>query len=170
MNFTVREAGIHEAEFVADISRQTFYDTFFGFNSKEDMDIFMEEQFTRESLVKEVGREGYKFFFVEAEGEVAGYVKLREGRSHLTMPATALEIARLYVLEPWIGKGAGKILMEHSIAYARENKFELIWLGVWEKNVRAIEFYHKWGFEKFGDTNFVLGNDIQRDWLMKKEL
>ena len=40
--------------------------------------------------------------------------------------------------------------------------------GVWEKNYRAIEFYTKWGFEKFDDTDFLLGDEVQKDWLMKK--
>jgi len=49
-------------------------------------------------------------------------------------------------------------------------KKEIVWLGVWEKNNRAISFYKKWGFEKFGEHSFTLGDDIQNDWLMKKEL
>ena len=45
-----------------------------------------------------------------------------------------------------------------------------IWLCVWEKNQRAIEFYTAWGFEKFGECDFILGRDVQKDSMMKKEL
>jgi ribosomal protein S18 acetylase RimI-like enzyme len=49
-------------------------------------------------------------------------------------------------------------------------KKDNIWLGVWEHNHQAIKFYTTWGFEKFGDHLFLLGDDPQTDWLMKKEL
>ena len=51
---TVRIATISDAELIADMSRQTFYDSFATFNSKEDMDKFLNEQFTKEALIKEV--------------------------------------------------------------------------------------------------------------------
>ena len=83
---------------------------------------------------------------------------------------TALEIARIYAVQKSIGKGVGRALMQHCIEIARQRNFRIIWLGVWEKNQKAITFYSKWGFEKFGDHMFMLGNDPQTDWLMKKVL
>jgi ribosomal protein S18 acetylase RimI-like enzyme len=64
----------------------------------------------------------------------------------------------------------GKLLMQESITIGREKGKDIIWLGVWEKNQRAINFYSSWGFEKFGECDFLLGDDMQRDWLMKKKL
>ena len=69
-----------------------------------------------------------------------------------------------------IGKGVGSQLMEASLHEARRKNKEVVWLGVWERNQRAIDFYLKWGFEKFDETDFLLGDDVQRDWLMKKVL
>ena len=60
--------------------------------------------------------------------------------------------------------------MQKCIEIAKSGNREIVWLGVWEKNKRAIEFYKKWGFEKFADHDFILGNDVQKDWLMKKTL
>jgi len=60
--------------------------------------------------------------------------------------------------------------MQVSLEIARKKQKQFIWLGVWEKNKRAIDFYTRWGFEKFGEWDFLLGNDLQRDWLMKKAL
>ena len=67
-----------------------------------------------------------------------------------------------------IGKGVGKKLMEASIDIAKEKGKKALWLGVWENNQRAIDFYTKWGFQKFSEHAFMLGNEIQTDWLMKK--
>ena len=50
----IRLANENDAELVADLSRQTFYESFAGDNTKENMDKFMNEQFTKEKLIDEV--------------------------------------------------------------------------------------------------------------------
>jgi ribosomal protein S18 acetylase RimI-like enzyme len=168
MNITIREATTADAELIADLSRQTFYDTFVVDNSKEDMDKFMNEQFTKEALMAEVGTMGNIFLLAFAGDEVAGYARLREKNAE---PLTnSIEIARIYAATKMIGKGAGKALMEECIKTARRLNKQFIWLGVWEKNHRAIDFYSRFGFGKFDEHHFLLGNDLQTDWLMKKQL
>ncbi len=171
MNFFIREATKEDGVLIADISRQTFYATFAADNTKEDMEKFMREQFTRGKLILEVGRPGNYFFIAHLNNEVAGYLKLREGKDPETLNnQPSLEIARLYAMPNMIGKGVGKLLMQKSIDVAKEKNKEIVWLGVWEKNQRAIDFYQKWGFEKFDVQDFLLGDDVQKDWLMKKKL
>jgi ribosomal protein S18 acetylase RimI-like enzyme len=164
MNIIIREATTEDAALIADLSRETFYDTFAAGNAKEDMDKFLNEQFTREALMQEVGAEGNIFLIALINNEVAGYARLRE------KDADSIEIARIYAATIMIGKGVGKTLMEESVRIARNKKKDFIWLGVWEKNERAIKFYERFGFEKFGEHPFLLGNDLQTDWLMKKML
>jgi diamine N-acetyltransferase len=167
----VRFATVVDAALIADMSRQTFYETFVADNAKEDMDKFMNEQFTHEALMKEVGAPG-NIFLLAFDGETAvGYVRMRENNIPPELDdKNALEIARIYATTDSIGKGVGRALMEKCIAIALELNKTTVWLGVWEKNERAIQFYTKWGFEKFADHDFVLGNDRQNDWLMKKKL
>jgi ribosomal protein S18 acetylase RimI-like enzyme len=168
---TIRFATIDDAELIAELSRQTFYETFAASNTKADMDKFMNETFSKETLMKEVGT-GENIFLLAYDGEEAvGYVKMREGEVRPEFSnKPSIEIARIYAIHSSIGKGVGKILMQKCIDIALENKKEIIWLGVWEKNDRAITFYQKFGFEKFATHDFVLGNDVQTDWLMKKGL
>ncbi|MDX1653112.1 MAG: GNAT family N-acetyltransferase, partial [Brumimicrobium sp.] len=68
------------------------------------------------------------------------------------------------------GKGIGKQLFKQTLDIARQKKSHFIWLGVWEKNERALTFYHKNGFVEFDKHIFVLGDDHQTDILMKLEL
>ena len=167
----VRIATPTDAAMIADMSRRTFYDSFAKDNTKEDMDKFMNEQFTPELLMAEVGAPGNIFIIAEHDGKPAGYARLRENNNPPELRGMdTIEIARIYAETAMIGKGIGKALMEKSIAVAKERKKQLIWLGVWEKNFRAIEFYTGWVFKKFSDHVFVLGSDVQTDWLMKKEL
>lgn len=171
MDFTLRYATVDDAELIADISRQTFYDTFAAHNTKEDMDLFLGQQFTKGKLMLEVGRRENVFLLAFQQHDVAGYVKLREHIHPSSLPfVPTLEIARLYATEKFIGKGVGNMLMQTSLDIARQKNKQVVWLGVWEKNDRAIAFYKKWGFQKFDETDFLLGNDVQRDWLMKREL
>ena len=64
----------------------------------------------------------------------------------------------------------GASLLQHCLDYGRKNGFDILWLGVWEKNEHAITFYKRWGFQGFGAHEFLLGQDRQRDILMKKSL
>jgi ribosomal protein S18 acetylase RimI-like enzyme len=171
MSFSLREATTDDAVLIADISRQTFYDSFAADNTKEDMDKFLREQFTRGKLILEVGARGNTFFLAYCNNEIAGYLKLRDaGKPAALSGMNVLEIARLYALSTMIGKGVGSLLMQKSIDTAQEKNKEAVWLGVWEKNRRAIDFYTRWGFEKFGEQDFLLGDDVQNDWLMMRRV
>lgn len=165
----VRFATINDAELIANLSRQTFHETFASHNTLADMEMFMNEQFTKEALMKEVGEPG-NIFLLAYDGDVpVGYVRMRENNNPPELNgAAAIEVARIYAVAAAIGKGVGKLLMQRCIDIARQNGKDIIWLGVWEQNQQAIDFYSKWGFEKFGTHVFMLGNDPQMDWLMKK--
>jgi len=167
----IRFATEDDAELIADLSRKTFYESFAQDNTKENMNKFMSEQFTKQKLIGEVLQPWHIFFLALMNDEPVGYVKLRDGAVPSDLiNQSCIEIARIYSVQHAIGKGVGKRLMQtcHEIAIQKNKK--ILWLGVWEKNQRAIDFYAKWGFEKFGEQNFVLGDDVQRDWLMKKSL
>lgn len=165
-NGTVREALL-----IADLSRKTFYDTFKPDNKKEDLDLFLHQQFTEKELVEEVGKEHNYFFLAYVDNLLSGYVRMVETFNHPAFDGKpVIEIARFYAIKQMIGKGVGKALMEHCIAFSKQLNKEFIWLGVWEKNERAITFYKKFGFEKFGEHPFLLGNDLQVDWAFKLKL
>lgn len=167
----IKAATVVDALLIADLSRTTFYDTFVDSNTKEDMELFLKEQFSKEELTKEVGAEHNYFFLAYVDNILAGYVRMVETLGHTAFEDNpAIEIARLYAIKEMIGKGVGKALMEHCIAFAKQLNKEFIWLGVWEKNVRAISFYKKFGFEKFGEHPFLLGHDLQTDWEMKLKI
>jgi ribosomal protein S18 acetylase RimI-like enzyme len=167
----VQHASPSDAELIADLSRQTFYETYKSYNTKENMDKFMNEQFTKQALMKEVETPGNIFLLAYSNNEVKGYVRMRESKTPPELGnLNPIEIARIYASTNDIGKGVGSALMEKCIEVAKENGKQIIWLSVWPKNQRAIDFYIKWGFEKFAEQIFILGNDVQLDWLMKKLL
>lgn len=171
MTLVIREATVEDARLIADISHQTFYETFAPHNTTEDMDKFLTQQFTKGKLIMEVGARGNIFLLAYNNENIAGYVKIRDERVPSSMGSVrALEVARIYAVTNQIGKGVGSLLMQSCIDVAKQKNKDWLWLGVWEKNQRAIDFYIRWGFEKFDETDFLLGDDLQRDWLMKRKV
>ncbi len=171
MEITVRMAVREDAALVAELSRQTFYETYHLQNTQENMELFLTNVFTTAGLMAEVGAEGNTFFIAFHGSEALGYVRLRESTTPVELGnMAAIEIPRIYVLQSAIGKGVGKQLMLRAIVFAQEKNKQVIWLGVWDRNQRAIDFYTKFGFERFGEDEFILGSDVQTDWLMKRPL
>ena len=60
--------------------------------------------------------------------------------------------------------------MDSVLSRAREKRADILWLGVWEKNPRAIRFYEKCGFRQAADQTFLLGTDPQRDLVLMRQL
>ena len=171
MEIIIQRATSAHAESIAVLSRETFYDTFAAFNSKEDMDKFMNDSFSMQALINEIDVPGNIFLAAFMNEELVGYAKLAESKNPPELgDMNTIEIGRIYAAQKTIGHGVGKALMQQCIQLAAEKNKQIIWLGVWEHNQRAISFYHKFGFEKFGEHDFVLGNDVQTDWLMKRTI
>ena len=153
------------------ICRETFYDTFFEDNAKEDMDKYLTENFNDTQLTSELNNPKSEFYFAKLEGEVAGYLKINFGNTQTEIKdENGLEIERIYVLKKFHGKKVGQKLYEIALQAAIDKMLDYVWLGVWEKNVRAIKFYEKNGFAEFDRHIFVLGSDEQLDIMMRLKL
>src|SRR5215216_5918039 len=135
MSLSIRFANMDDAMLVADISHQTFYETFAAANREEDMHKFLNEQFTKGKLMLEVGAADNIFLLAYYEQRIAGYMKLRDHQIPRSLGSVnAMEIARIYAMTDMIGKGVGRLLMQSGIDIAKEKGKEVLWLGVWEKN------------------------------------
>jgi len=96
-----------------------------------------------------------------------GYALLRRGSTADGVVAMRpAEVQRIYVDQTWHGHGAGNALMSSCVEHAKLWGCDVIWLGVWERNPRAIAFYEKVGFRVVGRQSFRLGSDLQQDLVM----
>jgi len=153
------------------IGRQTFYETFSAGNSEGNMTKYLDERFSIEKLTTEISDNNAEFYFATLDDNVIGYLKLNFGQSQTELQDDkALEIERIYVLKDFHGKSVGQILYDKAIHIARQKNADYVWLGVWEENPRAINFYRKNGFVEFDKHVFKLGNDEQTDIMMKLKL
>ena len=165
-NFT-----LNEVEALQAISRLTFYETFAEVNTEENMSSYLENDLSLERLSAELNNPNSEFFFASLDNEVIGYLKINcDSAQTEQKTANSIEIERIYVTKEFLGKNIGQLLLEHAFQIAREKGNEIVWLGVWEENKRAIRFYQKNGFEEFDKHIFMLGEDAQKDILMRKKL
>lgn len=168
---TIHRANREDLKELQCVSRTTFKESFGEQNTREDMEKYLREKFNEAQLLLELDNPDSAFYLATLEGNVVGYLKLNTGKAQTElMDESGLEIERIYVLNKFIGKGIGKQLFNRAFDIARQKKSHFIWLGVWEKNERALTFYHKIGFVEFDKHIFVLGDDHQTDILMKLEL
>jgi diamine N-acetyltransferase len=150
------------------IGQATFSETFADANTEENMRKYLDEGFSIEKLTEELSNPNSQFYFAELNNKTIGYLKLNIGSSQTELKDNkALEIERIYVLKEFQGKKVGQMLYDKAIQIAVNSKVEYVWLGVWEKNPKAISFYKKNGFTEFDKHIFRLGDDEQTDLMMK---
>lgn len=165
----IKVATIADAPIISTISKQTFYQAFSAQNTKGNMDLFLANNFNVAATIQEISNAAITFYLAYKNIQLCGYAKVVEEDNAIEFANTkTLRISRIYVLDTFIGQGIGKDLMQQCVEKAKSLNKNVIWLGVWEQNLSAISFYQKWGFKKFGTEVFVLGNDLQTDWLMQK--
>ncbi|HEY3389899.1 MAG TPA: GNAT family N-acetyltransferase [Prolixibacteraceae bacterium] len=170
-NIYIEEVTLNNIDQLQKISRQTFHETFSAVNTEENMTKYLEEEFSVEKLTTELKDRNSEFYFATLDNKVIGYLKLNFGQSQTELQDDkALEIERIYVSKQFHGENVGQLLYSKAIQIARQKKAEYIWLGVWEENLRAINFYRKNGFIEFDKHVFKLGNDEQTDKMMKLNL
>ena len=164
---TIRQAGAGDHERIASLARETFVDSFAADNRPEDMAAYLAKAFGPSMQAAELTEPSSLFLIAETEDKPAGYARLVEASAPPCIQAKKpIQLSRLYARKPWIGKGVGAALMTACIDESIRRRCDGIWLGVWGKNARAIQFYNHWGFVQMGTQPFVLGNDRQTDFVL----
>lgn len=169
----IRRAVESDVASLAKVAWQAFDEAFSDHpaNRPEDMKAYMEKAFSEETLRGEMSDPANIYFVAEISGELVGYSKLTDGATERCVGSSRpIELSRLYCLDAFIGTGIGRSLMQTCLEFAKSNGNDVMWLGVWEFNYRAQEFYAKFGFSRCGEHVFLLGTDAQTDWVMSKSL
>ncbi len=167
----IRLAQIYDTTRLCDLSEVTFRDTYSAFNTAENMDNHVATKFTFDVILHELQNPDYQYIVIENEGNLIGFAKLVFNHAEGEIdPKESVEVERFYVLKGFHGQNLGRKLMDFCCEWSVKKGFKTIWLGVWEHNPNAIAFYERMGFDKYGNHVFVLGEDVQNDYLVKKGL
>lgn len=173
INIKLRVGKTDDARTLQPLAIEIFNDTFAAdpLNKPEDMRAYIAEAFSLEQTSRELADADATFFIAEAAGKMIGYAKLQErSTEECVSDENPIELARLYVLKDFHGRGVAGKLMNECFRFADGKNYRTMWLGVWEHNFRAQRFYEKLGFVRVGKHVFHLGSDPQIDWVMEKKL
>lgn len=167
----IRAASARDAERLSQFAERAFHDTFAADNDPEDMAAYSREAFSTGIQRREIEDPAVLMLLAERDGVLTGYAMLRDCAPEPGVPGERpIELARLYAGQQWIGAGIGRALMHRCLEEARMRGHDTIWLGVWERNHRAMAFYTRFGFADVGSHAFQLGSDRQLDRLMARRV
>lgn len=167
----IRHGTRKDAVLLSELGARTFYDAFAEHNTPENMHIYLKNSFAPEIQLRELSQPEVLFLIAESEGHTVGYAQLiLNSRDEAIQAVLPVEIRRIYAVQEYIGRGVGRELMSAAMDEARRWGCDVIWLGVWEKNQRAIDFYKMWGFREVGSHLFSLGDEPQNDLVMRRDL
>lgn len=171
MPLVFRECAIDDLVTLQELSCKTFSDTFGHMNTPSNMKAYLEKAFNIDKLRDELSNSNSAFYFLYADEKLSGYLKLNEYKAQTDIyDPKSLEIERIYVVKECQGKGLGSFLISKAVDIAITRKKSYIWLGVWEKNHKAVLFYKKHGFYVTGKHPFIMGEEEQTDFIMRKDL
>jgi ribosomal protein S18 acetylase RimI-like enzyme len=164
---------------LAELGARTFSDTFLADNRPEDIAAFLAATYSPSKQAAELADPPNIFLVAELASPAShhaphsppplavGFAKLRRGTAPSCVAGEApIQIDRLYVTRAYLGRGIGEALMRRCFEEASAASHDTLWLGVWERNTRALAFYRRWGFRVVGAHSFQLGADLQNDLLM----
>ncbi|MBA2612498.1 MAG: GNAT family N-acetyltransferase [Bacteroidetes bacterium] len=170
-NIDIAKVGLAEIEALEEVSKRTFIETYGEKNTADNMEKYLLENFSTAKLIEQVNNPDSEFYLAVLNTGVIGYIKINIGNAQTeTGHDNAIELERIYVVKEKQGKKIGQLLCNKAFQLGQKYKADYLWLGVWEENLKAIRFYKKYGFVEFGKHIFKLGEDDQKDIMMKLKL
>ena len=166
----IRKIKPEEAADFAKFSAALFSETFAPFNTPADMELYLTESFDLKKVEQELSDPNTCCFYALKNSIAIGCMKLIRHEDASFTDKKSVELSRLYVLKLYHNQKIGAALMQFAVDFSLKQNAEKLWLGVWEHNQKAIDFYRQWQFTKTGEVDFLLGQDLQHDWLMEKVL
>jgi GNAT superfamily N-acetyltransferase len=168
---TFRLASPADALSLSRFAELTFRETFTISNTAADMELYCASAFGLEIQRRELMDPLATTIVGEAWGQLVAYAQLFAASVDPSVPAQApVELRRFYLARTLHGSAVARLLMAEVVEVATAAKHDVLWLGVWERNPRAIRFYEKCGFRAVGDHIFLMGSDPQRDLIMSLPL
>ena len=188
---TIKPCHLSQVHLLQDVAIRTYQETFSDSNSEALLQQYYKESLNIEKLSAQLQNNRSEFYFIyttsdpsegtsedisetapkNTEAKLAGFLKLNVDDAQTDIfDAEALEVQKIYILKDFLAQGLGKKLISFAADRAIKQNKSYLWLGVWEHNFPALRFYQKMGFEQFGEHDFNMGGDIQKDLLLKRVL
>ncbi len=167
----IRLATPDDAPVLSDLGRRTFSDAFGADNTGDDLASFLASTYTPELQRAELADPVLTYLLAERGGAPVAFALLRatSAAPYVDDPS-AVELQRFYVDRSCHGTGVAQSLMASCVETARRASAMTMFLGVWEKNPRALRFYAAQQFTEVGRKTFTVGSDPQQDLVLARRI
>ena len=166
---SIRRATVADAEAVARIATRTFTETFGHLYADEDLQAFVQENFTVGKQALILGHDAYAVWLLEDDGEAVGHAAAGPcGLPHPEVRPGDGELKRLYVLPGYQNGGWGRRLFDTALAWLERDGPRTLWISVWSENLGAQRFYARAGFEFAGEYQFKVGRARDREFMFRR--
>ena len=171
LRVVIRTAEPTDDPYLAELGARTFHTAFAADNNPADIDAYVAEAFSDDTILQEFKDPQSVFLLAVAGDTNVGYAKIRKGKAPDCVDGPKpIELERIYVDASKQSGGVGATLMQAVFDYAKDEGYGTVWLGAWEKNPDACRFYERQGFSRVGTKYFMLGSDRQNDVVMRRIL
>lgn len=161
---TLRPATPDDASTLAAFASLAFTEAYRELDDPQELADYCAEHFRPDTLAAVIADPACATLLAEVGGALAGYAVVKAGPAPACVQGEApLQLWRLYLGQHFVGQGLGARLMRAVQAEARRRARRTLWLGVYDRNVRAIEFYERFGFARVGGREFLFGGRLYVD-------
>jgi ribosomal protein S18 acetylase RimI-like enzyme len=169
--WTIRLASSDDAEALSALAERTFRETFSESNTPSDINAYCADAFGVDVQRRELDDPSTATLVAERDGNFIAYAQVVSHAAPASVAAQRpIELKRFYLDKAFHGSSLSHALMRATRERAEASGADVMWLGVWEHNPRAIRFYEKNGFRRVGEQIFTVGTDPQRDLVMCRHL
>ncbi len=147
---------INEIQSLADLASMIWNEYFVQIISKEQIDYMLDKFQSMPTLTKQIGEDGYEYFFIEVEGEKAGYIGIHQEED-------AVFLSKLYILKEFRGNGYATNAFSFLRKLCKKRNLNKIWLTVNRYNEHTVEVYKAKGFVVVREQKADIGNGFFMD-------
>jgi GNAT superfamily N-acetyltransferase len=176
MVVSIRQAGPDDASALAQLAAVTFPLACPPHTTPEAIAAFIAQHLGEASFAGYLADPVRDILVVEADGAMLGYTMSVDAETSDADVAAALtvrpsiELSKFYLLAEAHGTGASAALMAATLDAARARGAAAMWLGVNQENARANRFYEKNGFVQVGIKHFLVGENLEDDFVRERLL
>ena len=167
----IRPATLADVDVLCHLGAATFRETYRTLSDPREVDEYADEHFTADKVAAWFKRPCARTLLAHRGDSPVGYAHVRSAK----VPACvadrkAVELSRLYLLASAQGAGVGGALIAAAIAEAVALGGKTVWLGAYDRNVKALAFYARRGFVQVGTHEFEFAGQVYADPVLTRRV
>ncbi len=161
-----------DVEILALLGRITFKESHGTYiEDKTNLQSYLDTAFSTQKIIEDLENPNTVYYIIYNNKFPVGYAKLV---LHATIEFVSSEkscrLERIYILNEFIAMKFGQQFLHFILKKVTELHFKEVWLSVYIKNTKAINFYLKNEFKKVGSISFQIGNQGYENPILSKKL